>query len=92
MTTKICIVYHSGYGHTAKQAAAVADGAREVSGTDVSEVPVEDLSEEASPAWEKLDGCGSDCIWLPNLYGVSIRGPQAVYGSNLGSLDVATVG
>ncbi|MCO4812495.1 MAG: flavodoxin family protein [Gammaproteobacteria bacterium] len=65
MTTKICIVYHSGYGHTAKQAAAVADGAREVSGTDVSEVPVEDLSEEASPAWEKLDAAEAIVFGCP---------------------------
>ena len=30
--SKIAIVYHSGYGHTAKQAEAVAQGARDGGG------------------------------------------------------------
>jgi len=69
MTTKICIVYHSGFGHTAKQAAAVADGARGVSGTEVSEVPVEDFSEETSPAWEKLDAADAIVFGCPTYMG-----------------------
>lgn len=69
MTTNICIVYHSGFGHTAKQAAAVADGAREVSGAEVSEVPVEDLSEETSAAWEKLDAADAIVFGCPTYMG-----------------------
>lgn len=34
--TEIAIVFHSGYGHTAKQAHAVAEGARGVGGTTVT--------------------------------------------------------
>ena len=69
MTTNICIVYHSGFGHTAKQAAAVADGARRVSGAEVSEVSVEDLSEETSPAWEKLDAAEAIIFGCPTYMG-----------------------
>ena len=37
---KISIVYDSGYGHTKKQAEAVANGAREVANTDATLIPV----------------------------------------------------
>lgn len=37
---KISIAYDSGYGHTKKQAEAVASGAREVAGTQVTLIPV----------------------------------------------------
>lgn len=40
-TPTIAVVYHSGYGHTRKQAEAVADGARAVTGARVTLVPVE---------------------------------------------------
>ena len=33
--TKIAVVYHSGYGHTAAQANAVARGAKKVAGAEV---------------------------------------------------------
>lgn len=69
MATNICIVYHSGFGHTAKQAAAVADGARGVSAVAVDEVPVEDLTEEDSPAWEKLDAADAIVFGCPTYMG-----------------------
>lgn len=37
---KIAVVFHSGYGHTRKQAEAVAAGAREVAGAKVALIPV----------------------------------------------------
>lgn len=40
--TVVAIVYHSGYGHTARQAEAVAQGALAVSGTEALLVPVAD--------------------------------------------------
>lgn len=43
---KIAVVYHSGYGHTAKQAEAVARGAASVSGTEVRLIPVADAKAE----------------------------------------------
>ena len=39
---KVAIVYHSGYGHTAEQAKAVARGAQSVAGTDVKLISVTD--------------------------------------------------
>jgi multimeric flavodoxin WrbA len=39
-SVNIVIVYHSGYGHTARQAEAVAQGARSVEGATVELVPV----------------------------------------------------
>jgi len=38
----ISIVYHSGYGHTARQAEAVAEGARRVAGADVKLISIGD--------------------------------------------------
>ena len=36
MTVKTCVVYHSGYGHTAKQAEAVLEGMKGVDGVEAS--------------------------------------------------------
>ena len=46
---KIVVVYHSGYGHTAKQAEAVAAGAKEV-----AEVQLVALSDIATVPWADL--------------------------------------
>ena len=69
MATKVCVVYHSGYGHTAKQAAAVAEGARGVSGVEVSEVPVEELTEEKGVAWDSLDAAEAIIFGCPTYMG-----------------------
>ena len=69
MATKVCIVYHSGFGHTAKQAAAVAEGARGVSGVEVSELPVEEFAEEKSAAWELLDAAEAIIFGCPTYMG-----------------------
>ncbi|TWB47155.1 flavodoxin family protein [Nitrospirillum viridazoti] len=47
---RIAVVYHSGYGHTARQAAAVAEGAGQVAGTEVLLLEVE----EADGRWNDL--------------------------------------
>lgn len=47
---RIAVVYHSGYGHTARQAAAVAEGAGQVAGTEVLLLGVE----EADGRWNDL--------------------------------------
>ncbi len=69
MAINICVVYHSGFGHTEKQAAAVADGARAVAGAGVNQIPVEDLSEETGPAWEKLDAADAIIFGCPTYMG-----------------------
>jgi multimeric flavodoxin WrbA len=47
----ISIVYDSGYGHTAKQAEAVAEGARAVAGTQVQLIAIA----EGAVSWESLE-------------------------------------
>lgn len=69
MTTNICIVYHSGFGHTAKQAKAVSKGARAVDGAAVNEIPVEDLADAESAAWETLDAADAIIFGCPTYMG-----------------------
>lgn len=52
METRVAVVFHSGYGHTLKQAQAVASGAREVPDTHVSLLSLDDLNEEL---WKTLE-------------------------------------
>jgi NAD(P)H dehydrogenase (quinone) len=49
--TSVAIVYHSGFGHTGVQAAAVRDGAAGVEGTTAHLIAVEDVDAN----WEELD-------------------------------------
>ena len=55
MTISACVVYHSGYGHTKKQAEAVFDGLGEVDGVKATLVPVEDLASPDAESWATLD-------------------------------------
>src|SRR5438093_12641014 len=55
MQITVAVVYHSGYGHTAKQAEAVASGAREVPGTTVHLIPLPDLAEQDWAILESAD-------------------------------------
>ena len=48
MTVKTCVVYHSGYGHTARQAEAVLEGMKDVADVEASLIPVEDLEDEVA--------------------------------------------
>ncbi|MBX9597655.1 MAG: flavodoxin family protein [Burkholderiales bacterium] len=47
----IAIIYHSGYGHTAKQAQAVLDGAKSVNGINTHLISVADVAQH----WEVLN-------------------------------------
>ena len=69
MTVKVCVVYHSGFGHTAKQAEAVAEGAGQVDGADVAAIPVADLAEEEAGAWSQLDGADALIFGCPTYMG-----------------------
>jgi NAD(P)H dehydrogenase (quinone) len=62
--TKVAVVYHSGYGHTARQAQAVAEGARKA-GADVALVPVE----QADGRWAELDGADAIVFGAPTYMG-----------------------
>lgn len=63
--TKIAIVYHSGYGHTAKQAEAVRQGAARVAGVDVVLL----TSDEAQQQWSVLDGADAIIFGSPTYMG-----------------------
>ena len=69
MTAKVCVVFHSGFGHTAKQAAAVAEGAGLVDGAEVASVAVEDLADAEGDAWAQLDGADALVFGCPTYMG-----------------------
>ncbi|GAB3441594.1 flavodoxin family protein [Streptomonospora sediminis] len=52
MQTSVAVAYHSTYGHTAKQAEAVAKGAEQVPGTAVDRISLAGISDRD---WELLD-------------------------------------
>lgn len=71
MATTICVVYHSGFGHTRRQAEAVAEGAGMggVGGDHVFLVPVADLASEDAAAWALLDDCAAMILGSPTYMG-----------------------
>jgi NAD(P)H dehydrogenase (quinone) len=62
----ISIVYHSGYGHTAKQADAVAEGAERVPGANVQLVPLGD----ADVPWGLLEASDAIIFGSPTYNGL----------------------
>lgn len=71
MTLSIAIPYHSGFGHTAKVAEAVAEGARSVVGVEVVLLPVEALTEAE---WHALDQADAIILGSPTYMG-SVSAP-----------------
>jgi multimeric flavodoxin WrbA len=67
---KIVVVYHSGYGHTAKQAQAVADGAAGIAGIRAQLVPVERIEQH----WHDLDDADAIVFGGPTYMG-SVSAP-----------------
>lgn len=63
--SKVCVVYHSGYGHTKVQADAVADGARSIPGTEVHLVPVEQIDAN----WDHLHAADALIFGTPTYMG-----------------------
>jgi len=63
--TKIAVVYHSGYGHTAKQAEAVVAGARGVVGAHVDLVNVD----EVDTKWDVLEKADGIVMGAPTYMG-----------------------
>ncbi len=62
---RIVIVYHSGYGHTAVQAEAVARGARSIAGTTVQLAKVEDVDQH----WPDLAAADAIIFGAPTYMG-----------------------
>jgi NAD(P)H dehydrogenase (quinone) len=65
VSVKIVVVYHSGYGHTARIAEAVARGAAAISGVSVELV----TAEEAPGRWGTLDGADAIIMGAPTYMG-----------------------
>ncbi len=62
MQVRVAVLFHSGYGHTAKQAEAVAAGAREVAGAEVDLIAIPELTEET---WLALDAADAIIFGSP---------------------------
>ncbi len=71
MTVKVCVVYHSGYGHTENQAKAVADGADGVDGAECTSVAAGDLFDAEAPAWATLDEADALIFGCPTYMGAA---------------------
>lgn len=69
---KIAIVYHSGYGHTAKQAEAVAAGVNGVAGASAQLVALNDI---AAVPWDDLAAADGIIFGAPTYMG----GPSAKF-------------
>ena len=67
---KVAIVYHSGYGHTAEQAKAVARGAQLVAGTEVKLISVAD----GEIPWAELESANAIIFGSPTYMG-SVSAP-----------------
>jgi uncharacterized zinc-type alcohol dehydrogenase-like protein len=75
---KIAILFDSGYGHTAKQAQAVADGVARVEGA----APVLIALSEGDPAWDVLEAADAIIFGSPTYNGtISARLKQCMEAS-----------
>ena len=72
MSKSISIVYHSGYGHTAKVAEAVAEGARQVKDSVVHVIKADAVSDAD---WDTLDQSDAIIFGAPTYMG----GPSAPF-------------
>jgi len=69
MPTRVCVVYHSGYGHTARQAEAVVEGARQVDGVDCQALRAGDFADAESGPWPQLDAADAIVFGCPTYMG-----------------------
>lgn len=68
--SKVAVVYHSGYGHTAEVAKAVARGAAGIAGIDAQLIPVTDIDKH----WQDLDAADAIIFGAPTYMG-SVSAP-----------------
>lgn len=75
-TIRVAVVFHSGYGHTARQAQAVADGAAEVDRVVAQMLPVERaLADDAAALWSELERADAIIFGTPTY----MAGPSAEF-------------
>lgn len=63
--SKVAVVYHSGYGHTAEVAKAVARGAAGIAGIDTQLISVTDIAKH----WQDLDAADAIIFGTPTYMG-----------------------
>ncbi|MFG2696876.1 flavodoxin family protein [Kitasatospora sp. NPDC048407] len=87
MQARIVVAYHSGYGHTAKQAEAVAAGAGKVEDTAVQLVSLAELNDEL---WRTLAEADAIIFGSPTYMGGSsavfrtfVEATSGVWGDNM---------
>lgn len=68
MSYKLCVVHHSGYGHTTRLAEAVRDGAARVGDVEAQIFSVEDL-ENNDQNWAALDDADAIVFGSPTYMG-----------------------
>lgn len=71
MSKSVCVVYHSGYGHTLKQAEAVASGVALVDGVNCSFISVEALHDVEASEWGALDSAAAIIMGCPTYMGAA---------------------
>jgi multimeric flavodoxin WrbA len=67
--TRVCVVYHSGYGHTQKQAEAVAEGVASVDGVVCDSIAVDALENADAEVWATLDSADAMVFGSPTYMG-----------------------
>lgn len=67
--TNVAIVFHSGYGHTAKQAEAVRTGAAGVTGVTATLYPIDAEGNLAEGAWDALAAADAIVTGAPTYMG-----------------------
>ncbi|WP_432940806.1 flavodoxin family protein [Kribbella sp. CA-253562] len=93
---QIAIAYHSGYGHTARQAEAVAAGASAVPGAVADLVPLDELTDDV---WRRLAAADAIVFGAPTYMGspsavfkAFAEASAAVWADNLGWRDKIAAG
>lgn len=69
---RIAIAYHTGYGHTGRQAGAVASGVESVPGATAELLPLDEITDEL---WDKLNAADAIIFGAPTYMG----SPSAVF-------------
>jgi NAD(P)H dehydrogenase (quinone) len=67
--TKVAVVYHTGYGHTQKQAEAVHAGVASVAGTQVDLIKIDAEGNISDEAWTKLAAADGVIFGSPTYMG-----------------------
>jgi len=67
--SKVAVVFHSGYGHTAEQAKAVAAGAARVPGTVVELIRIDNAAQDFAPVLDKLADADAIIFGAPTYMG-----------------------